>query len=149
MKRKILIGVLVLIVVAGSVGYYMYSKKVQNYAEGEADISITAKQLVEAFDKDTASAVKRFMDKKVRITGSVKSFDSSAVVLFGEVSASSVVVGLDERNKKSISQLKEGEQASLQGKFSGYSKASADPDDMLSALGTTINIDYGGVISKK
>ena len=149
MKRKILIGVLILIVVGGSVGYYMYSKKVQNYAEGEPDISISAKELVEAFDKDTASAVKRFMDKKIRVTGTIKSLDSSAVVLSEEGIASSVVVGLDERNKKSISQLRVGEAATLQGKFSGYDKSSGDPEDMLASLGTTVNIDYAGVVNKK
>ena len=149
MRRKILTGVLILIVVAGSVGYYLYSKKVQNYAEGEPDINITAKELVEAFDKDTASAVKRFMEKKIRVTGTVKSLDSSAVVLSEEGVPSSVVIGLDERNKKSISQLKVGEAATLQGKFSGYDKSSGDPEDMLASLGTTVNIDYAGVISKK
>ena len=149
MKRKILIGVLILIVVGGSVGYYLYTKKVQNYAEGEPDINITAKELVEAFDKDTASAVKRFMDKKIRVTGTIKSLDASAVVLSEEGSASSVVVGLDERNKKNISQIRVGEAATLQGKFSGYDKSSGDPEDMLASLGTTVNIDYAGVVSKK
>src|SRR5215207_1566537 len=118
MRRKILIGARILIVVAGSVVYYMYSKKVQNYAEGEPDINITAKELDEAFDKDTASAVKRFIDKKIRVTGTVRSLDSSAVVLSEEGVPSSVVVGLDERNKKSIGQLKVGEAVTLQGKFS-------------------------------
>lgn len=149
MKRKILIGILVLIVVGGSVGYYLYSKKVQNYADGDPDFTVTATELIKAFDTDTASAVKKFIDKKIRVSGIVKSLDSSAVVLSEEGSASSVVVGLDERNKKTISQLKLGETATLQGKFSGYDKASGDPDDMLASLGTTINIDYGGVISKK
>ena len=123
MKRKILIGVLILIVVVGSVGYYLYSKKVQNYAEGEPDINISAKELVEAFDKDTASAARRFMDKKIRVTGTVKSLDSSAVVLSEEGIPSSVVVGLADRNKNSIMQLKVGEAATLQGKFSGYDKS--------------------------
>lgn len=148
MKRKIIIGVLILIVAAGSVGYYLYSKKVQNYAEGDADISVSAKELVEAFDKDTASAVKRFMDKKVRVTGIVKTIDSSAVVLSEEGSASSVVIGLDDRNRKKISELRTGQQATLQGKFSGYNKGSDDPEDMLAGLGTTVNIDYGGIIKK-
>ena len=59
-----------------------------------------------------------------------------------------MVVGLDERNKKDISELKVGEAATLQGKYSGYEKSSGDPDDMLASLGTTIHIDYGGVIKK-
>lgn len=146
MKRRIIIGILILIVVAASVGYYMYNKKVQNYADGEADITITAKELIAAFDSDTAKAVKQFADKKVRVTGVVKSIDSSAIVLAEDGTPSSVVIGLVEGNKKNISQLKLGETAALQGKFSGYEKSSGDPDDMLASLGTTIHIDYGGVI---
>lgn len=112
-------------------------------------MTISVKELFTAFEQDTATANKRFIDKIVRVSGTVRSFDSSAVVLGEEGDASSVVVGLDERNKQSISSLKEGAAATLQGKFSGYSKASADPEDLLSSLGTTINIDYGGVITKK
>ena len=62
---------------------------------------------------------------------------------------SSVVVGLADRNKNSIMQLKVGEAATLQGKFSGYDKSSGDPEDMLANLGTTVNIDYAGVVNKK
>ncbi|RYY42336.1 MAG: hypothetical protein EOO06_21300 [Chitinophagaceae bacterium] len=149
MKRKIILGVLLVIVVAGSIAAWKYFEKSTNYASKDPDIMVTAKELIAAFDKDTVTASKQFMDKIIRVTGTVKSIDSSAVVLEEEGSASSVVVGLDERNKKSISELKVAEKATLQGKFSGYTKASADPDDLLSSLGTTINIDYAGVINKK
>jgi len=149
MKRKIILGVLLVIVVAGSIAAWKYFEKSTNYASKEPDIMVTAKELIAAFDKDTTTASKQFMDKIIRVTGTVKSIDSSAVVLEEEGSASSVVVGLDERNKKNISELNVAEKATLQGKFSGYTKASADPDDLLSSLGTTINIDYAGVINKK
>lgn len=149
MKRKIILGVVLLIVVVGSIAAWKYFEKATNYADITPDITITANELVDAFDKDTASAGKRFMDKAIRVAGIVNSFDSSAVVLSEEGNPSSVVVGLDERNKKSIATLKVGAPATLQGKFSGYRKSSADPDDLLSGLGTTINIDYGGVINKK
>lgn len=148
MKRKIIIGVLILIVVVAGVGYYLYQEKVQNYGKGDADITITAKELIDAFEKDTTAAAKKFMDKKIRVTGTIKNLDSSAIVLEEEGNASSVVVGLDERNKKDVSELKVGEAATLQGKYSGYEKSSGDPDDMLASLGTTIHIDYGGVIKK-
>jgi hypothetical protein len=65
------------------------------------------------------------MDKIVRVTGLVKSLDSSAVVLGDEGSPSEIVVGLDDRNLNGIQHLKAGDTAMLQGKFSGYSKASA------------------------
>ena len=148
MKRKIILGVVLLIVVAGSIVAWKYFEKATNYAEKNPDVTLSAKELIASFEQDTAAAAKRFIDKIVRVSGTVKSFDSSAVVLGEEGDPSSVVVGMDERNKQRISSLREGANATLQGKFSGYSKASSDPEDLLSSLGTTINLDYGGVINK-
>lgn len=150
MKRKIILAVVVLIVVAGIIGYRMYSKKVANYADEKPDVTITAAELVQAFNTDTASASKRFLDRIVRVSGVVKSKDSSAVVLGEEGNASDVVVGLDDRNVSGISNITVGQTATLQGKLSGYSKQSGDSDDLLSSLaGTTVNIDYAGVITKQ
>lgn len=149
MKRKIILGVVILIVVGGSIAAWKYFEKSTNYAAKDPDITVTAKEIVAAFESDTATAGKRYMDKIVRVTGAVKSFDSSAVVL-GEEGPSDVVVGLDDRNSNGISQIKIGEIITLQGKFSGYSKASGDGDDLLSSLGgTTVNIDYAGVVNKQ
>ena len=147
MKRKIIFGVLIVIVVIGSIAAWKYFEKATNYADQDPDITINSKELVEAFNSDTASANRRFMDKVIQVTGSVKSLDSSAIVLGEEGNASDVVVGLDERNLKGLSQLKIGQSATLQGKYSGYTKSSGD--DLISSLGgITINIDYAGVKNK-
>lgn len=148
MKRKIILGIVILVVLAGSVAAWKYFEKSTNYADKKPDITITANEMVAEFETDTAAASKRFMDKIVRVNGIVKSIDSSAVVL-GEEGPSDVVVGLDDRNSNGIGNLKLGEAATLQGKFSGYSKA-GNGEDLLSSLGgTTVNIDYAGVISKQ
>lgn len=149
MKRvTIIILIIVLLVAAGGlIGYKMYTNKVPNYADASPDITIRANELVEAFNKDTAVASKRFMDKIVRVTGIVKSLDSSAVVLGEEGNPADVVVGLDDRNLKGVNHIKAGDTAILQGKFSGYSQGSGD--DLLASLGTTIKIDYAGVKDKK
>ena len=148
MKRKIIIGVILLIVVAGIIGYRMYSKKVTSYADEKPEVTIDAIALVQAFEKDTANASKRFIDKIIRVSGMVKSLDSSAVVL-GEDGPSDVVVGMDDRNAGDIAKIKVGEKVVLQGKFSGYNKAATDSDDLLASIGgTTVNIDYAGLIKQ-
>lgn len=149
MKRSAIIIIIILLVIAigAFVGYRMYTNRVPNYADATPDLTVTTTQLSEAFNKDTANASKRFMDKIVRVTGLVKSMDSSAVVLGEAGNPSDVVVGLDDRNLKGIQSLKAGDTAILQGKFSGYSKASGD--DLLASLGATIKIDYAGVKDKK
>ena len=149
MKRTtiILFIVLLLIAIGAFVGYNMYTNRVPNYADKTPDITITATELAVSFNKDTANANKRFMDKIVRVIGIVKSLDSSAVVLGAEGNPSDVVIGLDDRNLKGIQYLRAGETAILRGKFSGYSNASGD--DLLASLGATIKIDYAGVKNKK
>jgi hypothetical protein len=149
MKRSttIIIIILLLMVIGTFVGYRMYTNKVPNYADETPEITTTTTELADAFNKDTANANKRFMDKIVRVTGIVKGMDSSAVVLGEEGNPSDVVVGLDDRNLKGIHYIKAGDTAILQGKFSGYSKASGD--DLFASLGATIKIDYAGIKDKK
>jgi len=149
MKRSatVILVILILIAIAAFIGYRMYTNKVPNYADATPDVTVTTTELAEAFNKDTANASKLFMDKIVRVTGIVKSLDSSAVVLGEEGSPSDVVVGLDDRNLKGIYYIKTGDTAILQGKFSGYAKASGD--DLLASLGATIKIDYAGVKDKQ
>jgi hypothetical protein len=149
MKRSVTVILIILLLTAIGVfvGYRMYTNRVPNYADETPDVTITTSELADAFNKDTANAGKRFMDKIVRVTGIVKSMDSSAVVLGEEGNPSDVVVGLDDRNVKGINYIKAGDTAILQGKFSGYSKASGD--DLLASLGATIKIDYAGIKDKK
>jgi len=149
MKRTtiIILIIVLLVAVGGLIVYKMYTNKVPNYADANPDITVGANELVEAFNKDTAVASKRFRDKIVRVTGIVKSLDSSAVVLGEEGNPADVVVGLDDRNLKGVHHIKAGDTAILQGKFSGYSQGSGD--DLLASLGTTIKIDYAGVKDKK
>ena len=120
MKRSVVIALVVLLLIAigAFVGYRMYTNRVPNYADETPEITVTTNEIAEAFNKDTANASKRFMDKIVRVTGIVKSMDSSAVVLGEEGNPSDVVVGLDDRNLKGIQHIKTGDTAILQGKFS-------------------------------
>jgi hypothetical protein len=146
MKRKILIGILILIVVGGSVVVWKFKEKEDNYAAKKPDIKTSAMALIEAFNKDTVAAVKMYVNKVIEVTGIITKIDTSAVELGEQGNPSSVVVGIDNRHLEDIRNLKTGTTVKLQGLCSGYQKASGDPDDMLSLLGTTVNIKGGGVI---
>ena len=150
MKRKIIIGVLILIVVAGIIGYRMYSKQTPDVVQDTPDATVTAKDLIAAFEKDTAAARKQYIDKIVEVTGMVKSVDTSGAVVLGEEgSPSEVVAGLDRRHMKDYEKLKVGSVAVLQGVCSGYNKSSGDADDLLASLGTTIQLRSAGIKDKK
>lgn len=151
MKRTIII-ILVLIVAAGGwYAYKLYDEKTPDIVNKKPDIVITATQLLDAFNKDTAAARKQFADKIIEISGNVKRIDTTGSVVLGDPdSASEVTVGLDRRHLKDHQKLKVGSVAILQGVFAGSTNnSSADPTDMLAALGTTVELRSAGVKDKK
>lgn len=150
MKRKIIIGIVLLIVVGASIALYLYSKKRADISGDKPDFVIEAKVLIAAFEKDTAAASKLYVDKIIEVSGNVKTIDTAGAVVLGEEgSTSEVVIGLDSRYKKDVEKLKIGTVAILQGICSGYDKATEDPDDMLASLGTTVKLWSASVKEKK
>jgi hypothetical protein len=149
MKRKIIIGVVIGILVVAIVGYRMYSKQTPDIVQDKPDAAISAKDLIAAFEKDTAAASKLYLDKIVEVTGSVKSVDTSGAVVMGEEGTpSEIVIGLDRRHIKDASNITVGSVAVLQGICSGYNKSSGDADDLLAGLGSTIQLRSAGLKNK-
>ena len=145
MKRKIIIGVVLLIVVAGSIAAWKYFEKTDDLAGKEPDVKVSAQQLIAAYRTDTASANKTYTNKIVQVTGMISKVDSSAVELGEEGSMSTVAIGLDNRHLADLKELKIGSTVTFQGECTGASSA----DDLLSDLGVTVQIKAAGVINKK
>ena len=150
MRRKIIIGIVILIVVGGLFAYRMWSKERADISQDTPDIVITATELIAAFEKDTVTASKQYIDKTIEVRGNVKRIDTAGAIVLGEESSpSEVVVGLDSRYVKDAGKLKVGTQAVLQGICSGYNRAGSDPNDMLASLGTTVQLWSASVKEKK
>ena len=144
MKKKILIVVLVLVAIGGIIAYRKYSEVTPDIVNRKPDKSVTVRELVAAFDRDTSSASKEYLDKIVEVKGIVKDIDTTGSVVLGENGTeSSVVCGLDRRHMKDHEKLKIGEMAIIQGVVAGYEKASGD--DLLASLGTTVQLRSSGV----
>jgi hypothetical protein len=148
MKRTILVIAVLIIAAGGWYAYKKYQQKTPDVVTKKPDIVTTAKDLLEAFDKDTAAARKLYIDKIVEVTGNVKRVDTTGSVVLGEEgSVSEVTVGLDRRHMNEVENLKTGSVAILQGVCSGYDKGSGD--DLLASLGTTVELRSAGVKQKK
>lgn len=144
MKRKILLGVLLLIVIGGIIGYRLYSMKTDDLVDQKPDATLTAVDLIKAFEKDSAVARKRYLDKVLRVSGTVTKVDTAGSVTLGgsEGSESSVVFSLDNRYAKDYGKVKAGATATLQGKCIGYEIG----EEMMGLnLGTTVKMNFGGV----
>lgn len=147
MKRTIILVVLVVLGVGGWYAWTKFDEKTPDIVNDKPDAVVDAKTLLAAFDKDTASASKQYIDKIVEVTGMVKKVDTSGTVILGEEgTASDVVIGLDRRHIDDYKQLKVGTTATLQGICSGYTKG--DGEDLLASLGTTVELKQAGVKTK-
>lgn len=148
MKRTIIIIVLLIVAIGVWYGVKMYKLQTPDVVNKKPDVVVSVKDLLEAFNKDTASARKQYVDKIIEVTGNVKRIDTTGSVVLGEEgSASEVTVGLDRRHSKDYQKLKTGSVAVLQGVCSGYAKASGD--DLFASLGTTVELRSAGVKEKK
>lgn len=147
MKRKIIVSVIILIAIVGSIAAWKYFEKTDDLVTVEPAATLTAGELIAAFDKDTAAAARQYLNKVIAVSGKITKVDSSAVVLGEEESMSVVVVGIDERHLADIKNLKPGINATLQGQCTGYEKGSGD--DLLASLGTTIHVKAAGVKTQK
>ena len=147
MKRNTIIVVLLLLVIGGFIGFRMFNEKTPDIVNKKPEAGVNAQSLVAAFDADTASAVKQYLDKIIEVTGTVKRIDTTGSVILGEEGmASEVVIGLDRRHMNDYKKLKIGTPAVMQGVCSGYSKSNGD--DLLASLGTTVELRSAGVKNK-
>ena len=150
MKKRTLIVLLILLAVAAG-AYIIYSKfeqKNPDLKNRKPDHTIAAKELIHAFDQDSATARIRYVDKLLEVSGLVMSVDSSGAVVLGEEGdPSSVTVSLDRRHVNDHLKLTVGKEAVLKGMCTGYSKAAGD--DLLASLGTTVELIFASVVDNK
>lgn len=146
MKRKILTTIIIVVIAVGGFTYYKYNEKNPDLASGRADITIDALSLIAAFEKDSASANRQYLDKVIRVSGTVKSVDTSGVIVLGDPERqSSVVCGLEERHREDLKKAAIGSTVTIQGKYTGY-KA----ETMLEMnLGTNVELGFAGVSTDK
>lgn len=146
-KHIVLLLILLVIIAGGFYGYQLYQKKTPDIVNKTPDVVISATELLNAFNKDTAAARKQFVDRIIEVTGTVKRIDTAGAVVLGDPqSASEITVGFDRRHMKDYENLKLGTVAVVQGVCSGYDKGSGD--DLLASLGTTVELRSAGVKEK-
>lgn len=147
MKRNILISILVIVVFGGYLAYRMYADETIDVVKQNADVNISADALIAAFEKDSSSALKTYVDKVISVSGTVKTIDTSGTVILGaQGTESSIVFSLDRRHLKDYKFLNAGEAVIMQGKCTG---AEMGEEMMGISLGTTIEFNFAGVKKKK
>lgn len=122
MKRFIAIAILVVVVGAGMYTYKIYTGKVKNLEDVKAEASVTAADLIMAFEKDSATANSKYLGKVVAVMGNIKSIEkeSGTIVMGNAESMSSVRCSLDTNFVKKISTLNTNSQITIKGVCTGF-----------------------------
>ena len=135
MKRFILFLLVIIVLAGGWYGYKLYTGKVPSLTEVEADATVSATDLIAAFEKDSASANKQYLGKILEVSGNVKSIEKeSSTVALGNIEGnSSVRCSLDSAFVKDIASLNPGSTITIKGNCTGFM-----PDETGLGLGSDV-----------
>lgn len=126
MKRTILLIILAVVLVLGFYGYREYFRKNKNLAEVAAEETVTAVELIRAFETDAAGANKKYLGKIVAVQGTVKSVEvepNAATIILGEPgTTSSVRCSMDTPQVKQAATVKAGQALTVKGALSGFNQ---------------------------
>lgn len=123
MKKIILLVLVVIIAAAGFYAYREYNRTNKDLKDSKAEITTDAASLIAAFEKDSSSANKKYTDKLIAVSGSVKSIDKDGnpvVIALGQSGEmSSVQCSMDSVYATEYKAIKEGDQLTLKGICTG------------------------------
>ncbi len=115
--KKILIVTVILILGAGIFGYMQWNKPHQDIAGAKSDVTISATDLLAAFQSNEAEANTKYNDKIVEVTGSVRAANQTdgktSVSLETGDAMSGVICELDDLSTPKRTTFNPGEQVTF------------------------------------
>jgi hypothetical protein len=120
--KKLLYGILVLLLGVGVVGYYLYQQAPASADNQDAAFSLTAAALLGEFQQDEAAANSKYLGKWLEVRGTINLMDADeGMIYLGEpAAASSISCLLDSGLQSTITAHKPGDSVSVKGYCSGY-----------------------------
>lgn len=124
MKKRILLIVLVGILAALAVAYYMYNKPHINVAESSPDFILTADSLFVEYQRDENAANAKYLEKIIVVEGSVDhpNFENPAepnIVLIAADGEGTITCGFKPESLASIQKLEAGNKVKIKGQCKG------------------------------
>ena len=123
MKRLLGIGLLLALLGLG-VGYFMYNKPHQNMDKAKVDVALEASELFTAFETNEAEANEKYLDKIIKVSGTVKEVSTDdegniSVTLESGSEMFGVVCQMDDLTKHAKTNFEPGEQITFKGVCTG------------------------------
>lgn len=124
-KTKTIIKILIVALLgAASVVYFMFNKPHTNVAKSKADISISAYTLINDFETDETKANTMYLEKIVDVTGVIAELsfhkEKGIVTIKSEDVMGNVLCHLSKDESEKVKELKEGATVSIKGICTGY-----------------------------
>lgn len=120
--KKVLIPLVVLGLVVAAIAYYMYNKPVESLEKKKAEISVSAAELLTAYETDEDSANDKYLGKVVEVSGRVTDVTNedgkNKIHLDTGNPISAVICELEDG--KDMAGVKAGVEAKVKGLCSGY-----------------------------
>jgi hypothetical protein len=119
--KKLIVYILTLLIAAGLFyAYYQYNRGPASLSGKEADVELTARELLSAFQNDEQSANEKYLDKVILVSGIVaesreEEIPTTVVLETGDPLAR-VVCEMENTN----SALNKGEKVSIKAKCTGF-----------------------------
>lgn len=126
MKRTIILIILAVAVVLGFYGYREYFRENKDLKEVAPEVTISAPELIKAFESDSAAANNSYLGKIVAVNGTVKSIEreeGAATLSLGEPGTMSAVrCSMDTAHLADIAAVKEGQAVTIKGECTGFNQ---------------------------
>lgn len=126
MKRTLLLIVLALIIVLGFYGYREYMRGNKDLQKVAPEATLSAPELIKAFETDSASANKSYLGKIIAVSGRVKSVEkeegAATVILAEPGTMSSVRCSMDTAHLAELAAVKEGQSVTVKGACTGFNQ---------------------------
>ena len=123
--KKILLAVLLLGLIGGGIGYYLWNKPVPSVERQKAAHTLSATELLNAFQQDQSTAQEKYLGQIIAVSGVIDEIIPGEglrmqVVLETETPMSTVGCVLEEDAEQFIKRgLKKGDQVTIKGKCTG------------------------------
>ncbi|RMD73561.1 MAG: hypothetical protein D6818_04545 [Bacteroidetes bacterium] len=118
MKRTLLYGIALVVLIGGAAAYYMYNKPHQDMRRATPAFKLTATELFSEYDTDESTANEKYLGKVIEVSGTVRSVERGeegriAVTLESGHPMFGVVCELDELSEPRRTEFDEGEQVTF------------------------------------
>jgi DNA polymerase I-like protein with 3'-5' exonuclease and polymerase domains len=123
MKKLIIIGLVVAVIVAIGVYLYVFHKPARTAASEEAAYSVTTSSLLAEFEADENAANAKYLEKVIKVSGIVSSVtenDASIIVYLAEPESTSGVSCNFLKTDLDKSKITAGDKVFIKGICAGY-----------------------------